>query len=96
MRQFYSDEGPLDTLLQIAAEPTWDGNLLSKQHRDSFVQQGWVARCEGYNIITSLGQSVIRTLRLCRMIQVPAYNQGSATLTGMSVIDNGCAEGRKL
>lgn len=50
MRVFYSDEGA----------PVWDGNLISKSARNDFVNLGWVARCEGYNIITALGSSVMR------------------------------------
>lgn len=68
MRIFYSDEGPIDTLLQIHAGPVWDGDLVSKQARDSFVAAGWVARCEGYNIITMTGRDLIKRLCLCRTV----------------------------
>lgn len=71
MRQFYFDEGPIDTLLQIAAGPVSDGNLVSKSARDLFVQMDWVARCQGYNIITSYGEKAIHALRLCRTMTVP-------------------------
>lgn len=66
MRIFYSDEGPIDTLLQIAAGPVWDGDLVSKQDRSEFVRLGWVDRCQGYNIITSDGRAVIKALKLMR------------------------------
>lgn len=66
MRTFYSDEGPIDTLLQIHEGPVWDGDLVSKSARDTFVHAGWVARCEGYNIITMMGRDVIKRLRLRR------------------------------
>lgn len=66
MRIFYSDEAPIDTLLQIASGPVLDGDLVSKPARDDFVRHGLVARCEGYNIITAIGRSVIRMLRLTR------------------------------
>ena len=67
MRRFYSDEGPLDTLLQIAAAPVQDGDLVGKQCRDDFHRLGWVERCHGWNIITPLGQRVVRALRLSRL-----------------------------
>lgn len=72
MRHFFSDEAPIDTLLQIAECPVWDGNLVSKTARDVFVERGWVARCEGYNLITPGGTQVIRALRLCRIVMMPA------------------------
>lgn len=74
MRRFYSDEGPLDTLLQIGKAPVWDGDLISKEHRTAFHSLGWVDRCEGWNVITALGEKVIRALKLCRSpdVVVPA------------------------
>jgi len=70
MRIFYDDEGPIDTLLQIADGPVWDGDLVSKSCRDSLVGSGWVVRCCGYNILTAEGNVVITTLRLKRMQMV--------------------------
>lgn len=66
MRIFYDSEAPIDTLLQIAAAPVWDGDLVSKMCRDRLVERGWVARCEGYNIITNEGRATIQALRLTR------------------------------
>lgn len=66
MRIFYKSEGPVETLLQISQQPVEDGDLISKDRRDSFVELGWVARCHGYNIITPAGRDVIRALTLCR------------------------------
>jgi hypothetical protein len=64
VRQFYSDEGPLDTLLQIAHAPVWDGDLISKEARSEFVRLGWVARGGGYNVITKAGTDAIAALHL--------------------------------
>ncbi len=66
MRLFYFDEAPIDTLLQVAAAPVCDGDLVSKPARDKFVQLDWVARCQGWNIITSGGQKAIDALALRR------------------------------
>jgi hypothetical protein len=66
MRTFYTDEGPIDTLLQIAAKPVWDGDLISKASRSEFVQLGWVAQSHGWNIITPDGEAVVKALRLAR------------------------------
>jgi hypothetical protein len=70
MRIFYDDEGPIDTLLQISEGPVWDGDLVSKCCRDALVDRGWVDRCQGYNILTPVGNAVITTLRLKRMQMV--------------------------
>ena len=66
MRIFYSDEGPIDTLLQIAGGPVLDGDLVSKSDRSAFAKLGWVAQCQGFNIITPEGRAVIRALKLSR------------------------------
>lgn len=66
MRTLYWDEAPIDTLLQIEKGPVADGNLISKTHRSEFFRLGWVARCEGWNIITPRGREVIHALRLSR------------------------------
>lgn len=76
MRKFYSDEGPIDTLLQIDAAPVLDGDLVSKVCRDEFVVIGWVARCEGYNIITMAGRKAISALKLVR-VKVVEWPDGS-------------------
>lgn len=67
MRLFYFDEAPIDTLLQIAAAPVRDGDLVSKGDRDKFVQLDWVARCHGWNIITTPGMKAIDALALRRV-----------------------------
>lgn len=67
MRRFYADEAPIDTLLQIAEGPVWDGDLVSKRARDAFVQLGWVARWLGWNIITAEGRSAVAALALERV-----------------------------
>lgn len=66
MRRFYYDEGPIDTLLQIAAAPVSDGDLVSKSARDTFVKLEWVARCQGWNIITDQGRVAVKALALGR------------------------------
>ena len=66
MRIFYYDEAPIDTLLQIAEKPIWDGNLVSKSDRSEFVRLGWVDRCQGWNIITNAGREIIKALKLSR------------------------------
>lgn len=77
MRRFYYDEGPLDTLLQIAARPVGDGDLVSKSARDDLVNLGWVSRCHGWNVITREGASGIRALKLGRY-EDEAYGKGHA------------------
>lgn len=67
MRLFYFDEAPIDTLLQIAAGPVHDVDLVSKGARDKFVQLDWVARCHGWNVITAGGQKAIDALALRRV-----------------------------
>lgn len=66
MRIFYEDEGPIDTLLQIAAGPVRDGDLVGKPCRDLFVKHGWTAQCHGFNVITPVGENVVRLLGLKR------------------------------
>lgn len=66
MRIFYEDEGPIDTLLQIAAGPVRDGDLVSKPCRDAFVKHGWVAQCHGFNVVTPVGENAVRLLGLKR------------------------------
>lgn len=67
MRMFYFDEAPIDTLLQIASRPVFDGDLVSKPARDKFVQLDWVARCHGWNVITTAGGKAIDALALRRV-----------------------------
>lgn len=69
-----------DCLLQIYEEPTWDGDLVSKSARDGFVKRGWVRRCEGFNIITGEGRSVVEGLKIRRRVKpvhvVPYHAMG--------------------
>lgn len=67
MRRLYCSEGPIDTLLQIAEQPVRDGDLVGKKCRDDFVRLGWVARAEGWNLITQDGAAVVQVLSLKRM-----------------------------
>jgi hypothetical protein len=41
--------------LQLLCMVTWDGNLISKTHRDELVRAGLAQRLEGYNFITVKG-----------------------------------------
>lgn len=75
MRLFYYDEAPIDTLLQIAAGPVRDGDLVSKSARDTFVQLELVARCHGWTIITPAGQSIVKALALTRAPLIPRGDQ---------------------
>ena len=79
MRLFYLDEGPIDTLLQIAERPIADGDLVSKRARDTFEQLDLVARCHGWNVITAEGRKIIGALAIRRTgLPVANVNQDSA------------------
>jgi hypothetical protein len=71
MRRFYTDEAPIDTLLQLferADLGVWDGDLISKCDRDSFVLMDWCARDDrGMNYITAHGCRVVNALKLARV-----------------------------
>ena len=56
-----------DSLYQIYEAPVFDGDLISKTNRDKFVEIGWVARCEGYNIITDAGRNVVVALGIKKL-----------------------------
>lgn len=45
----------IEQLSYIAAQPVWDGNLISKEARDELVKAGYVARMCGWNFLTHLG-----------------------------------------
>lgn len=66
MRQFYNDEGPIDTLLQIAKAPVRDGDLVSKIARTEFVRLGWAYHCNGWNVILPAGEMTVHALKLTR------------------------------
>jgi len=51
--------------LQCLCMLTWDGNLISKSHRDELVKAGLAQRFEGgYNLITAKGVQYLYDLRL--------------------------------
>jgi len=51
--------------LQCLCMLTWDGNLISKHHRDELVKAGLAQRFEGgYNLITPKGVQYLSDLRL--------------------------------
>jgi len=43
-------------------EATWDGNLISKTHRDELVKMGLADRAHGWNYITGKGIEYLVTL----------------------------------
>lgn len=59
---FSTYEEQLCQLLRI----TWDGDLVSKSHRDRLVKDGFAEKAAGYNIITPAG---IRHLDNSKLIQ---------------------------
>jgi hypothetical protein len=55
--------GTLETLKQLFRSPVWDGNLVSKDHRDALVKRGLVIKCaEGINLITPKGVTILADL----------------------------------
>jgi hypothetical protein len=50
--------------LQQLCTVTWDGNLISKTHRDNLVAAGYAERQNGYNVITANGLLVLHNLNL--------------------------------
>lgn len=51
--------------LQMLCMLTWDGNLISKGHRDELVKTGLVQRFDGgFNLITAKGVQYLCDLRL--------------------------------
>lgn len=71
MRRFYTDEGPIDQLLQLyeaGKTGVWDGNLIGKRARDHFLQLGWCERMGGgFNVLTLAGARVVEVLKLARV-----------------------------
>jgi hypothetical protein len=45
----------LEQLLQFLERPIWDGDLVSKGARDRLMQQGYVERIDGFNLLSSGG-----------------------------------------
>lgn len=48
-------DGSLLEQLQNLTMLTWDGDLISKDHRKTLVRRGYAAQCQGWNIITPKG-----------------------------------------
>ena len=53
-----------DQLLQIFHGATWDGDLISKDARDSLHKRDLIARHKGYNIITIWGVDLVLSAKL--------------------------------
>lgn len=60
-----SRKGLIEQLLQLTSL-IWDGDLISKEHRDQLVSCGYAYRFGGYSIITAEGVDVIAKLRLIK------------------------------
>jgi hypothetical protein len=55
-----------ETLAQIARGPVWDGNLISKTHRDTLHKAGLIDRTMGWNFVTPKGVEYAVTLGILR------------------------------
>ena len=55
--------GHIEQLKQLVTA-TWDGNLISKSHRDDLVKNGLAQRAYGYNWITEKGVEHLVNLHL--------------------------------
>jgi hypothetical protein len=53
----------IDQLKQLKTI-TWDGDLISKSHRDWLVDRGYVDRSDGFNYLNESGVKLIKTLFL--------------------------------
>lgn len=49
--------------LEQCLTATWDGDLVSKSERDNLVMQGYIVRCEGWNIISTNGIGALLKLK---------------------------------
>lgn len=47
--------GYLEQLLQIFKGSVWDGDLISKSHRDELIKRGMVDKARGMSFITGHG-----------------------------------------
>lgn len=56
--------GYLEQLLDIFRGSVWDGNLMSKTHRDELLKAGLVQKANGWNIITPKGVTYLSELGL--------------------------------
>lgn len=54
----------IDCLLQFAKGPVWDGNLISKSHRDHLYNKGYIQRGFGWQWLTEKGVRTLVELRL--------------------------------
>jgi len=61
-----SKSGFAEQLIQLMTS-TWDGDLISKDHRDALVKCGYVVRGSGFNIITTDGIRVLLDLGILRI-----------------------------
>ena len=48
-------KGTLEQLKLLFNGVTWDGDLISKEHRDLLVKAGLAEKCGGWNLITKKG-----------------------------------------
>lgn len=56
-----------EQLADIARHPVWDGNLISKEARDSLVKAGLIGRArEGWNFATATGIEYAITLGILK------------------------------
>lgn len=60
------DKGYLDQLLQLFKGCVWDGDLLSKTHRDELYKRELIDRARGMNFITSRGVEVLWEIGIIR------------------------------
>lgn len=56
--------GYLEQLLDIFKGSVWDGNLISKKHRDELLKAGLVIKAHGWNVITPKGVQYLGELGL--------------------------------
>lgn len=52
----------LEQLLHFRSGPIWDGNLISKQHRDELAQDGFIDRISGFQFLTGSGVRILKQL----------------------------------
>jgi hypothetical protein len=56
----------IDQLSQLLGGPVWDGNLISKHHRDELRTAGFAGSFGGWNFITAEGIKVAIILGLLK------------------------------
>ena len=52
--EFKNKSGDIECLIQLL-RITWDGDLIGKSARDKWVEKGYAARADGFQIITAAG-----------------------------------------